>query len=124
MNLLVPIVMIVASNVLYNLFTKTMPAGANPFAALVITYLTAGAVSFGMLLVTAQGDSAAAFRLDQLDERRARRVDRPGWSSAISTPTAQAGTSASVPSSPTLRSPSSCSLWDCSFSARSSPTTS
>ena len=62
MNLLVPIVMIVASNVLYNLFTKTMPAGAHPFAALVITYLTAGAVSFGMLLVTAQGDSAAAFR--------------------------------------------------------------
>lgn len=123
MNLLVPIVMIVASNVLYNLFTKTMPAGANPFAALVITYLTAGAVSFGMLLVTAQGDSAAAFRSINWTSA-ALGASIVGWSSAISTPTVRAGTSASVPSSPTLRSPSSCSLWGCSFSARSSPTTS
>lgn len=62
MALFIPIAMILAPNVFYNHLTKTMPAGANPLAALVITYLTAGAVSFGVLLATARGDSAAAFR--------------------------------------------------------------
>lgn len=36
-----PIVLIVASNILYNICQKSTPQSANPFAALLITYLTA-----------------------------------------------------------------------------------
>ena len=36
-----PIVLIVASNVIYNVCQKSTPQSANPFSALLITYLTA-----------------------------------------------------------------------------------
>lgn len=36
-----PIVLIVASNVVYNVCQKSTPQSANPFSALLITYLTA-----------------------------------------------------------------------------------
>lgn len=36
-----PIVLIVASNIVYNLCQKTTPQNVNPFSALLITYLTA-----------------------------------------------------------------------------------
>lgn len=39
------IVLIVASNVLYNLSQKATPQRANPFSALVVTYLTATVLS-------------------------------------------------------------------------------
>lgn len=35
------IVLIVASNIVYNICQKSTPQGANPFAALLVTYLTA-----------------------------------------------------------------------------------
>lgn len=35
------IVLIVASNILYNICQKSTPKGANPFSALLVTYLTA-----------------------------------------------------------------------------------
>ncbi|MGI6181328.1 MAG: EamA family transporter [Agathobaculum sp.] len=57
MSYLIPIVMIVASNVFYNLFTKGMPEAANPFAALVVTYLSAAALSFLLLLMDVRGKS-------------------------------------------------------------------
>ncbi len=55
MTLALPIIIIVASNILYNLFTKCMPSEVNPFAALVVTYLSAALAAFLMLLVSTQG---------------------------------------------------------------------
>ncbi|MGI5920454.1 MAG: EamA family transporter [Syntrophomonadaceae bacterium] len=40
-----PIVLIVLSNVLYNVCQKSTPAKANPFSALLVTYLTASLVT-------------------------------------------------------------------------------
>jgi drug/metabolite transporter (DMT)-like permease len=45
------IVLIVASNVLYNLCQKSTPQRANPFSALFITYLTAAALSVIIFLL-------------------------------------------------------------------------
>lgn len=45
------IVLIVASNVLYNLCQKSTPQRANPFSALFITYLTAAAISIAVFLL-------------------------------------------------------------------------
>ena len=57
------IALIVGSNVFYNLLTKATPAGANPLAALVVTYLTAAAATFLLLLAGSRGQGlGAAFR--------------------------------------------------------------
>ena len=40
------IVIIVASNVLYNICQKSTPQKANPFAALLVTYITAAILTF------------------------------------------------------------------------------
>ncbi|MPM57823.1 hypothetical protein SDC9_104646 [bioreactor metagenome] len=42
------IILIVASNVIYNIVQKSTPAKANPFLALLVTYLTAALVSLIM----------------------------------------------------------------------------
>lgn len=52
---ILPIVLIVASNVFYNISTKSTPSNANPFASLVVTYLVAAAVSGALLLCTTVG---------------------------------------------------------------------
>lgn len=44
------ILLIVGSNVLYNLAQKATPSKANPFLALLITYLTAGTLTFILYL--------------------------------------------------------------------------
>ncbi|MDP4125792.1 MAG: EamA family transporter [Bacillota bacterium] len=41
-----PIVLIVASNTVYNVCQKSTPQNANPFSALLITYLTAAFLTF------------------------------------------------------------------------------
>lgn len=43
------IIMIVVSNVFYNITQKSTPGGVNPFAALLVTYLTAGVAMFSAL---------------------------------------------------------------------------
>ncbi|HNX92203.1 MAG TPA: hypothetical protein PKI17_01660, partial [Syntrophomonas sp.] len=40
-NYIFPIVLIVFSNVVYNIAQKSTPQNANPYAALLVTYLTA-----------------------------------------------------------------------------------
>ncbi len=40
-----PIVLIVASNVMYNICQKSTPGKVNPFSALLITYLTAAVIT-------------------------------------------------------------------------------
>lgn len=44
------IVLIVASNILYNILQKSTPVKANPFSALLVTYLTASLFTLVILL--------------------------------------------------------------------------
>ena len=54
-SLLYPIVIIVVSNIFYNICTKSAPGEANAFAVLTVTYLVAAAVSFATFLITSRG---------------------------------------------------------------------
>ncbi len=49
-----PILIIVASNVLYNVVTKNTPEKVNPFASLAVTYAVGAAASFAIFFVTAR----------------------------------------------------------------------
>ena len=40
-----PMVLVVTSNILYQICTRSTPKGVNPFASLVVTYLVGAAVS-------------------------------------------------------------------------------
>lgn len=50
-----PIIVIVASNVLYNIVTKSTPEKINPFASLTVTYAVGAAVCFVIFFITARG---------------------------------------------------------------------
>ena len=52
MDMLWPIAMIVASNTLYNICTKSLPDGVDSFAALGLTYLTAAGASLVFFFLT------------------------------------------------------------------------
>ena len=49
-----PILIIVLSNILYNICAKSTPSEINAFAALSVTYLVAAAVSFTAFFITAK----------------------------------------------------------------------
>ena len=49
-----PILIIVASNVLYNVCTKSTPQGVNAFASLAVTYAVGAAVCFAIFLISAK----------------------------------------------------------------------
>ena len=53
--MLYPILIIVLSNILYNVCTKSTPSEVNAFATLSITYLVAAVVSFATFLVSSKG---------------------------------------------------------------------
>ena len=53
-SMLYPILIIVLSNILYNVCTKSTPSEVNAFAALSITYLIAAAVSFATFFITSK----------------------------------------------------------------------
>ena len=61
-KMLLPIVIIVSSNIFYNISTKAMPESASPFAALAVTYLLAAAISLLFLAVQNKGISASMFQ--------------------------------------------------------------
>ena len=50
------IVLIVASNVMYNICQKSTPAKVNPFASLLVTYLTAAVLTVIALYCSKAGD--------------------------------------------------------------------
>ena len=53
-----PLVLVVFSNVVYNISSKSVPANCSPFIALIATYLTAAALSFaGYFLFDAHKES-------------------------------------------------------------------
>ncbi|MBR2589903.1 MAG: EamA family transporter [Clostridia bacterium] len=54
-NMFYPIAIIVISNILYNVCTKSTPKEVNAFAALTITYFIAAAVSFITFFISAKG---------------------------------------------------------------------
>ena len=45
-----PLIIIVASNCFYNICTKSTPEGINAFCALLITYLTAAAITAALFV--------------------------------------------------------------------------
>jgi len=62
---LTPILIVLASNVLYNLSTKEAPATINPFAMLSLTYLIAAVIS--ALLYCMQKDASLVRELAKLN---------------------------------------------------------
>ena len=44
-QMLWPVLMVIGANTLYNIATKSTPGNVNPFASLVLTYLTAAALA-------------------------------------------------------------------------------
>ena len=58
-----PMALVVFSNILYNVSSKSLPPDCSPFAALIITYLTAALLSFaGFLFLDAQKDILPALQ--------------------------------------------------------------
>ena len=53
--MLYPVLIILLSNILYNVCTKSAPSEVNAFAMLSITYLVAAVVSFSTFLITSRG---------------------------------------------------------------------
>lgn len=52
-----PLMLIVCSNVVYNLSAKSTPQTANPFFSLVVTYLIGATFSFGLFYFTSSNRS-------------------------------------------------------------------
>jgi len=55
--MVLPILMIVAANTIYNICTHATPQNANPFASILVTYITACLISLVLLLVSTQGQN-------------------------------------------------------------------
>ncbi len=54
-SMLYPVLIIVFSNILYNICTKSTPNEVNAFATLSITYLVAAVVSFAIFFISSKG---------------------------------------------------------------------
>ena len=65
-NMLWPLILIVVSNSLYNICTKSMPENVNTFGALTVTYLV-GAVLSAVLFVSSVGPAKMATALHQVN---------------------------------------------------------
>ena len=61
-NYIWPVLLILGSNIAYNLMTKSTPAQVNPFASLTVTYLVAVVFSFILLMFSSSGHPMADFR--------------------------------------------------------------
>ena len=53
--MIIPIIMIVLANTIYNLCTHSTPKNVNPFTSILITYITSGMISFVLMLFTLKG---------------------------------------------------------------------
>ncbi len=54
LNYFWPIMLVVGANIIYNLCAKSIPSDSQPFASLIITYLTAGALSILLFFTTSE----------------------------------------------------------------------
>lgn len=59
-NMYIPILIVVLSNTIYHICSKSTPDGINVFASLTLTYLIAGISSLILFLVTNRGGSLVA----------------------------------------------------------------
>lgn len=55
MEMYLPIILIVVSNIFYHICSKSTPADLNPFAALTVVYLIGAVVSFIIYLIVSKG---------------------------------------------------------------------
>lgn len=53
-NYIWPILIVVSANTIYNICAKSMPNGIQPFAALIVTYVTAALLSVFFFFVTSE----------------------------------------------------------------------
>ena len=60
MNMLIPILILVASNTVYNIWAKSTPEGINPFASLTVTYLVAAGAALAMFFITGRDRNLSA----------------------------------------------------------------
>ncbi len=60
MSMYIPIVVIVLSNILYNLCAKSVPEKTDPFFSLTVTYLVGAAVSAALYFVLNRGGNPIA----------------------------------------------------------------
>lgn len=67
----VSIIIIVVSNILYNLCSKSIPKGANPFSSLFITYLTGAIIA------------AIAFKFYKIDKGFFQSFEDLNWTSIV-----------------------------------------
>lgn len=58
--MILPILLVVISNVFYNVSTKCIPQDANSFLSLTVTYLTAAMISFVVFCITGRPEQLAA----------------------------------------------------------------
>lgn len=64
--MIIPIIMIVASNCFYHIFSKSAPQGINAFGTLTITYLTATIVT-GIIFILSVKPENAVFELGKIN---------------------------------------------------------
>lgn len=64
--MLIPIIMIVASNCFYHIFSKSAPEGINAFGTLMITYLTATIIT-GLLFIFFVKPENVVFELGKIN---------------------------------------------------------
>lgn len=60
MNMLIPILIIVASNTVYNICAMSTPEGINTFASLTVTYLVAAGAALAMFFITGRDRNLSA----------------------------------------------------------------
>ena len=65
-NMFLPILLIVISSCFYNICSKSTPGDVNSFGTLMITYLTASAITFVLFLATSQVENVP-FELSKIN---------------------------------------------------------
>lgn len=65
-DMFLPILLIVISSCFYNICSKSTPGDVNSFGTLMITYLTASAITFVLFLATAQAENVT-FELSKIN---------------------------------------------------------
>ena len=58
-NMIWPMLLIVGSNCMYNICTKSMPQGVNPFGALMVTYIVGAVLSAVLFFIGIRHGNAA-----------------------------------------------------------------
>ena len=66
LNYVWPMALVIVSNIVYQICAKSVPAGMNPFAALVVTYLMAALVS-GILFFTLSNEENLMLEMSKMN---------------------------------------------------------